>query len=421
MNIDTRRITILGGIHQGFHWFSVGLLIPVIALLQIEKGLSLLEVGYNAAVYSIIVLALELPTGGLADTIGRKRVYILSRIFQIVTGGILLVANGFPLVMAAFITMGISRALSSGSMDAYFIDALESAGKGEDLQRPLALMGMFAPAGIAAGSLLGGWLPMSRGPIMVRFGFGDMYSANIAVALLCSIIQLIFTAVVIHEERHHSEPTEHIDGFARFKNIIINGLGEGFRNRKLFLLLAATLTWGLAFSGLEQFWQPRVKGLLPDMENTMIFGFLSTGYFAVGAIGNLFSIPLSKLLGNRHSRTMIMLRLLMGGLFILLSRTAGIAGFSVFYLLTFFANGVSDSPHAAMFNKIVPAGKRATLLSLESLFLQAGGAVGSLYAGFVAQTWSIGTAWLIGGGVIMISSLLYIPFAAGAPAKEAVA
>lgn len=430
MNTKTKQITMLGGFHQGFHWFSAGLLIPIIALLQLEKGLTLLQVGYNAAAYSAVVLLLELPTGGLADTIGRKRVYILSRVFQILAGGFLLVVGSFPLVLAGFISLGISRALSSGSMDAYFIDALETAAPGKDLQHPLAIMGMFVPAGVAVGSLLGGWLPMSLGPVLKHAGFGDIYSGNIVIGLVCTAGQLLFTALVIHEPKPSagteelseelSAGTEELtNGFTRFKRTFVTGIAEGLKNKKLLLLLSATLAWGLAFSGLEQFWQPRVKGFLGDDDGTMIFGILSTGYFAASALGSMLSIPLSRLMRNRHGATMILLRLCMGCLFIILSRAAGIGMFSVFYLLTFFANGTSNSPHEAMFNRNVPAGRRATLLSLDSLFLQVGGALGSLYAGFVAETFSIGAAWLIGGIIIMVSSVLYMPFAAEKPIKEA--
>ncbi|MBN2050028.1 MAG: MFS transporter [Spirochaetales bacterium] len=410
MKNPTRNITLLGGFHQGFHWFSSGLLIPVITLLQLEKGLTLLQVGLNMAVYSGVVLILELPTGGLADTIGRKRVYLLSRVFQIIAGVFFLAAGSFPLVLAGFAALGVSRALSSGSMDAYFIDALESAGTGQDLQRPLALMGMFVPLGLAAGSLLGGWLPMSLGPMMVRYGVGDIYSANVATALLFTILQLLFTVLVIHEAPRPGteEPTK---GINRFKTIFLTGIAEGFRNRRVFLLLLTTLAWGLAIAGLEQLWQPRVKSFLTEDSGTMIFGLLSTGYFAASALGSLMSIPLSRLLGNRHGRTMVLLRLIMGGLFILLSRTAAIGSFTVFYLLTFLANGSAESPHAALFNRNISANRRATMLSLDSLFLMAGGAVGSLYAGFVAERISIGASWLIGALILMVSSALYIPLA----------
>ena len=65
-------------LNQGFHWFIIGLIIPITALLQLEKRLDLFQIGIVMAVYGTTVILLELPTGGLADAIGRKRVYLIS-------------------------------------------------------------------------------------------------------------------------------------------------------------------------------------------------------------------------------------------------------------------------------------------------------------------------------------------------------
>ena len=48
-----------------------GLLIPVMILLMQERGLSLSQIGLVVTAQGLVVLALELPTGGLADALGR--------------------------------------------------------------------------------------------------------------------------------------------------------------------------------------------------------------------------------------------------------------------------------------------------------------------------------------------------------------
>jgi len=69
-----KKLLFIYALNQTFHWFIVGLLIPVMALLQLEKGLDLFQIGITIAVYSGTVILLELPTGGLADAIGRKSI-----------------------------------------------------------------------------------------------------------------------------------------------------------------------------------------------------------------------------------------------------------------------------------------------------------------------------------------------------------
>ena len=60
-------------LNQTLHWFIIGLLAPVLSLIKLEKGLNLVEIGVTTTAMSIAVVLLEVPTGGVADAIGRKR------------------------------------------------------------------------------------------------------------------------------------------------------------------------------------------------------------------------------------------------------------------------------------------------------------------------------------------------------------
>ena len=70
------RYAMLGGLR----WLPVGLTAPVLVLLMTARGLDLAVVGQLLALYSLVVVLLELPTGGLADTIGRRPVLVASSV-----------------------------------------------------------------------------------------------------------------------------------------------------------------------------------------------------------------------------------------------------------------------------------------------------------------------------------------------------
>ena len=72
------------------HWLPVGLSAPVTVLLASSRGLSPADIGVVFAVYSTVVLVLELPTGGLADAVGTRPVLVLSGVLS--TAGLLAVA-----------------------------------------------------------------------------------------------------------------------------------------------------------------------------------------------------------------------------------------------------------------------------------------------------------------------------------------
>src|SRR3712207_7579714 len=53
-------------------WLPVGFQAPITVLLAQSRGLSLAEIGLLFTVHGLVVVALELPTGGLADVLGRR-------------------------------------------------------------------------------------------------------------------------------------------------------------------------------------------------------------------------------------------------------------------------------------------------------------------------------------------------------------
>lgn len=82
-----RTLTAKAIVHSSVHWFSLGLVIPVFAAFQLDRGLSLSGLGLNLAILSAVVAAMELPPGGLADSFGRRNTYLLSIGAQLLPGG----------------------------------------------------------------------------------------------------------------------------------------------------------------------------------------------------------------------------------------------------------------------------------------------------------------------------------------------
>ena len=402
-----KKLLFVYTLNQTFHWFIVGLLIPVMALLQLEKGLDLFQIGITMAVYSGTVILLELPTGGLADAIGRKRVYLISLVMSFLSGFVILVAWNFYTMAVGTFLMGVARALSSGTMDAWFVDEFNKIEPEGNLQEALAKVGTFIPGGLGVGSLIGGLLPMSLGKITSQVpGFG-VYSANLITIGILVIVQFLLTSILVVEHLHPDRSSDIWSGFKQTPEVISTSMQYGVKNRVILMLLVSALAWGLGLSGLENLWQPQVKDILGSDSQTWIFGLLSTGYFLAGSLGYILITPVCKLFNNNYPKVLFGTRLLMGTFFFLLALQGSLIGFAVFYLTLFVFNGMSNPPHAAIFNAQVPEAKRSTLMSFESFFLQIGGLLGSLVMGYIANTVSIPAAWFVGAGIWGVSSLVY--------------
>ena len=91
-----RRFALLSALR----WFPVGLTIPVNVLLMQARGLDLAVIGGLYAIYGIVTIALELPTGGLADVVGRRTVLVAASIATTVSLLVAAVAQDVRVVRA---------------------------------------------------------------------------------------------------------------------------------------------------------------------------------------------------------------------------------------------------------------------------------------------------------------------------------
>jgi MFS family permease len=77
------------------------------------------------------------------------------------------------------------------------------------------------------------------------------------------------------------------------------------------------------------------------------------------------------------------------------------------YLLYGIAVGVALPVKQAYLNDYIPSAQRATLLSLDAMFGDAGGVVGQSAWGWLAAARSIGEAWTYAGATLLLGLPLY--------------
>ncbi len=90
-------------------WFAAVLPAAVSILFAQSRGFSIFQISLYAAVYALTVAALELPTGGLADTLGRKRTALLAYAFALAASTVLLFAFSLPALLGYALLYGTSR------------------------------------------------------------------------------------------------------------------------------------------------------------------------------------------------------------------------------------------------------------------------------------------------------------------------
>lgn len=389
-------------------WLPVGLIVPLMVLVMTQRGLSLGQVGLVSAAYYFTVVLLELPTGGLADALGRRPVLVVGNLCSIGYLGLFLVARDVRTFAAAAVLHGLERALRSGPLEAWFVDAARGLEPGADLRRGLTA-GMVAEGSILGiGALAAGLLPQlvtglpaSGEAVLTRL------TLPVLAALAVEVLHLVAVWVLLSEVRSAPRPE-----LGRALAGLPAAAGAAVRLVRtepgIPLLLVAVGTVGLSMSQVETLWQPHFADLLGGVEdNTLAFGVLSAAGFLAAAAGAALAPALARRLGRGAGTAAAVVRVLHGGAIAALA-AAGLALPAASAFLTIYVwTGAASPLHAELLHERVPGEQRATMLSVDSLARMAGGLVAGLTLPRLADRAGIPAAWLLAAGLLAASALCY--------------
>jgi MFS family permease len=376
--------------------FALGITLPVMNLMVLEQGASLSSLAVFMGLYSLVIVATEVPSGIFADRYGRKITFLVAKICTIGGSLLLVSSNSFVVLTSAVILLGLARSFSSGSGEALTIDwYIEQQGIAS-LQRITTRLSVWETIGLTMGSLSAGFvtigyeqlrLPMSR------------YTGNFLVSVLLQLIVILCIIFWITEPKNQKNSTE--------KQEKSSGLLTTIRtNSTLVALLTLAFALGFLLSAVEKYWQPRLFHVTTSKETaSILLGVIACIGFA-GALGG--SLLSGKLLGYLHKRihgVLILLRILLAITLITLTTSAGPTSFIIWYGSMYLILGMGSVAEQTLLNKSIPSEKRASLLSVSSFFLQIGGLVSS----FVAAIWlriqpqGINELWATASLVLMLA------------------
>jgi MFS family permease len=135
------------------------LFVPVSVAFALSRGLSLVEVMLLNTVYCSVVILTEVPTGAIADRVGRRATMMAGALAMIAACATYALAHGFWSFAVAEGLAALSMTLCSGADSAYLFDLLNDHGRGAEYPRLEGTSSAWHQAGqalaFAAGGLLG--------------------------------------------------------------------------------------------------------------------------------------------------------------------------------------------------------------------------------------------------------------------------
>jgi len=391
-------------------WLPTGLLTPVSVLFAIERGLSLAQVGLFWTVQGAVVILLELPTGALADAWGRRAVLVAGALFALGYLVVLLAAHSLPVFLVAAVLNGIFRALDSGPLEAWYVDAALAAEPDRDLPRDLSRAGGVLYAAVATGSITAsGVVLLDRLPV-------SPLTAVVAASLAFQLVHLVALVLLVRERRAGTPGKgwrAARDAATAVPRVIGAGTVLGWRSRPLRLLLAVELAWGAGLGGFELLWQPRAHEALGARAGLWVFGVLAAGGWLAGAAGSALLPPLIRLLRGRVAAAAALLRVVQGLALLPMAVFGGVAAVAVAFLSFYVVHGIANPAHFALLHRRIGPGHRATVLSLNSLVSKFGALPATVALGALADGAGLTAALLVTAALLAAPTPLYL--ASGEP------
>lgn len=419
MSADPRRA------HRVFYaltvtrWFPVGFVVGIFILWAFEIGLSTAQALAAMSAIGVAVALLELPTSGFTDALGRRPVYLAAAALQVVAALGYLLAGSWGAYLAAGVLMGIFRALESGPLEAWFVDAVHVESPGADVDQPLARAGSLVGMSMAVGSLLSGglvwWHP---------FESRSALELPMALYVVGALVHLGAVAVLMREVPHLSSDAAtpelaaaaHGEGGAwqRLRDsaaatpaVIASGVRLVRASAALRGLIAASGLTAVVMNVQENFMPIRLAEMLGSNAvagawmgpvAAAAWGAFSAGSAAVGLLARRTGVARAAMIG----RGLHALGSLAVGL------VAGPVALVVVYLLTYgvFGSGAMDR---ALTHREASATNRATVLSLASLVSFLAFAISAPLLGLLAERTSTSTAVVVAAIVGLLALPCYLP------------
>ena len=358
-------------------------------IFLLDAGLSNFEAFTANAFFTAGMVIFEVPTGIVADTVGRRFSYLVGTVTLTVATLLYVllwqVEAGFWWWALVSIMLGLGFTFFSGAVEAWLVDALAATGFDGELEAVLGRGQIATGIAMLAGSIGGGVLASA-------FSLGVPFLVRAAALMIMFVVayRLMFDIGFTPEKGQRP--------LAEMRKIAKAGVDFGWRVPAVkWLMVEVLFTGGV---GIYAFYalQPYLLELYGDSEAYSIAGLVAAivagaqilGGIAAPRIRRLFRKRTSALIVTAGSSTLVL------ALIGLIENFYAVLGLIVIWGLLFAA---TMPIRQAYLNAMIPSKQRATILSFDSLMGSVGGVWAQPGLGKAADAFGYAPSYLISSAV----------------------
>jgi len=365
-------------------------------IFLLDAGLSNLEAFAANAFFTAGMVLFEVPTGIVADTVGRRASYLLGTVTLAVSTllYVLLWQFGAPFWEWAVASMllGLGFTFFSGAVEAWLVDALTATGYTGGMESVFARGQMVMGGAMLTGSVAGGLIAQQT-------------SLGVPFVLRGVVLVVMFAVAFRLMHDVGFTPSRRDRPLAEMRRIASASIEHGWRVPAVkWLMVEALFTGGV---GIYAFYalQPYLLELYGDPHAYQIAGLVAAIVAGAQILGGI-AAPLIRRAVRRRTSAL----LLTAGLSTVTLAAIGVfesfwavIGLIAVWGLLFAA---TMPIRQAYLNDLIPSRQRATILSFDSLMASSGGVWAQPVLGRAADVWGYASSYLISAGI----SALALPF-----------
>ncbi|MDA0183451.1 MFS transporter [Solirubrobacter phytolaccae] len=368
-------------------------------IFLLDAGLSNLEAFAANALFSAGMVLFEVPTGIVADGVGRRASYLLGTITLTLSTLLYVylweVEAPFWAWALASLWLGLGFTFFSGAVEAWLVDALDATGYEGSLETVFGRGQIVGGIAMLGGAVAGGFLAAR-----ISLGFPFVVRSVVLAVMFVVAWRLMHDIGFTRPERRERP-------LAEIRGIWNASIEHGWRVPAVkWLMVQALFTGGIGIYGFYAL-QPYLLELYGDPDAYQVAGISAAIAAGAQILGGVAAPQIRRVFARRTSALAFIAAagaatLALMGLF---EHFWAVIGLTVSWGLLFAA---STPIRQTYINGLIPSRQRATILSFDSMMTSAGGVWAQPALGRAADAYGYAATYLMSAGI----QLLALPFIA---------
>lgn len=362
-------------------------------------GMNLAEVGLLEGIYHATGMLCEIPSGAMADLLGRKKSMILSRICILISCIIMLFGRNFWMFALSFVIQALGNNFNSGSEEALVYDSMKCMNQEDKYMGVCGRINTIVEISQSIATVAGG--------ILAEYSYFWCYVACAVIALL-TFLPVIFMTEPKTSCEAESSGTNASQSVLKEKEPFTNRIKQHFitsfhiiksdirifKNIVYYSVVFSSYT--LLFFYSQQYYSDYGYNKIQISIILLFAGMVS-------CVGAVTSDKLYKAIKKKLAPIATVLIALSFVGYGFGNIVIAITGF----MIASFCNSVLYPVQSEELNNLIPSEQRATLISVNSMFFSISMIITFPVAGVIADLCGLGRVFGILGIVILLFSLIW--------------